>query len=560
VGNLSPAPPAGIVPGEDPLSFAPSSPRFGLLVRLLVLALVLATELLAITVWVNGDALSHRPTLIRFAGIWGTWILRGTVGFAVIFATFAYLKNKPAIERLSDQFAGAPVGWGFLAAHAALLGIFGLLTSIINGSPDFYPDLVAVGWMAAGISAIVFGVLAFVPLSIWAKTVRSTGLLWLYALVAIVLACLIGGASQSLWRPAGRITFWLVDSLLGLFSSNVFSNPSTMIIGTSTFRVEIAPQCSGFEGAGLILIFGVVWLWLFRSECRFPQALLLIPAGLALIFLLNAVRIAALILIGNAGAPQIALGGFHSQAGWIAFNVVALGFSVAARNIPWVVVRESRPQPTEKLAENSTAAYLVPFLAILGAGMLASAAAGGFEWLYPLRFFAAAGALWVFRGRYVGLNWKVSWFGPAVGVLVFGIWIVLDRFTNGHALNTMPAALIKAPGSARVAWIVLRVLTAVVTVPLAEELAFRGFVFRRLISADFEAVSSSKFTWLALGVSSLIFGILHGERWLAGTLAGALYAMAMVRRGRIGDAVAAHAITNALLAAYVLAFSAWSLW
>jgi exosortase E/protease (VPEID-CTERM system) len=560
VGNLSPAPPAGIVPGEDPLSFAPSPPRFGLLVRLLVLALVLATELLAITVWVNGDALSHRPTLIRFAGIWGTWILRGTVGFAVIFATFAYLKNKPAIERLSDQFAGAPVGWGFLAAHAALLGIFGLLTSIINGSPDFYPDLVAVGWMAAGISAIVFGVLAFVPLSIWAKTVRSTGLLWLYALVAIVLACLIGGASQSLWRPAGRITFWLVDSLLGLFSSNVFSNPSTMIIGTSTFRVEIAPQCSGFEGAGLILIFGVVWLWLFRSECRFPQALLLIPAGLALIFLLNAVRIAALILIGNAGAPQIALGGFHSQAGWIAFNVVALGFSVAARNIPWVVVRESRPQPTEKLAENSTAAYLVPFLAILGAGMLASAAAGGFEWLYPLRFFAAAGALWVFRGKYVGLNWKVSWFGPAVGILVFGIWIVLDRFTNGHALNTMPAALIKAPGSARVAWIVLRVLTAVVTVPIAEELAFRGFVFRRLISADFEAVSSSKFTWLALGVSSLIFGILHGERWLAGTLAGALYAMAMVRRGRIGDAVAAHAITNALLAAYVLAFSAWSLW
>jgi exosortase/archaeosortase family protein len=48
------------------------------------------------------------------------------------------------------------------------------------------------------------------------------------------------------------------------------------------------------------------------------------------LFLLNAVRIAALILIGNSGARQIALGGFHLQAGWIAFNGVALVFSVAA--------------------------------------------------------------------------------------------------------------------------------------------------------------------------------------------------------------------------------------
>jgi exosortase/archaeosortase family protein len=63
--------------------------------------------------------------------------------------------------------------------------------------------------------------------------------------------------------------------------------------------------------------------------------LILIPAGVAAIYLLNAVRVTALILIGNAGAPQIALGGFHSQAGWIAFNVVALGLSVASRRVAW---------------------------------------------------------------------------------------------------------------------------------------------------------------------------------------------------------------------------------
>jgi hypothetical protein len=34
----------------------------------------------------------------------------------------------------------------------------------------------------------------------------------------------------------------------------------------------------------------------------------------------------------------------------------------------------------------------------------------------------------------------------------------------------------------------------------------------------------------------------------------------MLRRGCIGDAIAAHATTNALIAVYVLAFHQWQLW
>jgi membrane protease YdiL (CAAX protease family) len=53
---------------------------------------------------------------------------------------------------------------------------------------------------------------------------------------------------------------------------------------------------------------------------------------------------------------------------------------------------------------------------------------------------------------------------------------------------------------------------------------------------------------------------LHGNMWLAGILAGGFYAWAMLRRGRIADAVIAHATTNALLAVYVLVFQKWHLW
>jgi CAAX prenyl protease-like protein len=112
----------------------------------------------------------------------------------------------------------------------------------------------------------------------------------------------------------------------------------------------------------------------------------------------------------------------------------------------------------------------------------------------------------------------------------------------------------------RMTWIAIRVLAATVTVPIAEELAFRGFLMRRLISQDFESVPWKRFTWFSLLASSALFGALHGGLWFAGILAGLLYSFAVIRRGRIGEAIAAHATTNALLAVYVLASGQWHLW
>jgi CAAX prenyl protease-like protein len=192
--------------------------------------------------------------------------------------------------------------------------------------------------------------------------------------------------------------------------------------------------------------------------------------------------------------------------------------------------------------------------------MISRAASGSFEPLYSLRLFAALAAVWLFRRSYLGIDWKVSWFAPLAGVVVFVLWIAFDRLWNAGAGGQAPPELLNTPPAAQTLWIVLRTMTAVVAVPVAEELAFRGFLLRRFISAHFEEVSFQAFTWLALFGSSLIFGLLHGQRWLAGTVAGVVYALALLRRGRLGDAVLAHAVTNALLAGYVLAFHRWDLW
>jgi CAAX prenyl protease-like protein len=97
-------------------------------------------------------------------------------------------------------------------------------------------------------------------------------------------------------------------------------------------------------------------------------------------------------------------------------------------------------------------------------------------------------------------------------------------------------------------------------VPIAEELAFRGFLLRRIVSSDFESIDPRRVTAIAIAASSLAFGVMHGDRWLAGAIAGAAYAIAYRYRARIGDAVIAHAVTNALLAAWVISRGAWGLW
>jgi CAAX prenyl protease-like protein len=111
-----------------------------------------------------------------------------------------------------------------------------------------------------------------------------------------------------------------------------------------------------------------------------------------------------------------------------------------------------------------------------------------------------------------------------------------------------------------VAWLGLRAIGYVLVVPLAEELAFRGYLVRRLQAANFREVAPGHFTVLALVVSAALFGVLHGRYWLAATAAGILFAVAHRWRGKLGDAVLAHATANTLLTAYVFLTGEWRFW
>jgi exosortase E/protease (VPEID-CTERM system) len=284
---------------------------------------------------------------------------------------------------------------------------------------------------------------------------------------------------------------------------------------------------------------------------------LLIPASIAAIFALNVVRIAVLMLIGDAGFPDVAQYGFHSQAGWIAFNAVACGLVLFSRRSAWLY-RALPPLAGPRAAYNPTAVYLMPLLAILAAGAVTHALSSDFEYLYPLRAAAGLGMLVAYRRRLAALDWHWSWRGPVFGMIVFLLWIGCARYQLQAA--GIPVKLAALPPGLRGVWIVSRMAGGIVIVPIAEELAYRGYLLRRLINADFEAVPYASVRWPAVAATTIVFGLAHGALWLPAMAAGLVYGLLIMRRGQIGEAVIAHATSNALIAASVLGWNQWQLW
>jgi len=506
----------------------------------------------------------------------------GIVAFGV-FVGLGYGRLKKQREQLPFR---AGLFWGHFACVCALvLGNFVALRdpnawsgpwedSWLNSLP------VLLGSAAVLIFAVVLLSLACIPWKVWIGTARAMSPITQYAVLAGVAAWLSRIPLQALWLSPNAdnvhwlqtVTFRSAQAVLGLFLPDLVVDTRNFIIGTPNFSVSVGPVCSGVEGIGLVLVFTSFWLWFFRKENRFPQALLLIPLAVVCAFSLNVLRLAGLILIGNAGAPEVAFVGFHSQAGWIAFTLIALGFSVATQRLSWVrkprvVLVGAETTSIDKAGGESpaTSAYLIPFLAIMGASFIAKSASGYFEWLYPLRFAAAVVALWVFRREYRKLNWRFGWAAPLTGLGIFLLWITPEYWAHYAAASPplagqLGTALAALSPLARWSWIVVRVAAAVVTVPIAEELAFRGYLARRVVAREFDEIPFTRLTLISIAVSSIVFGLMHGQHWLLGIAAGLAYALLLRSKGRMGDAVVAHAVSNLLLAVWVLARGDWGLW
>jgi len=466
--------------------------------------------------------------------------------------------SKLEMREVRAAFENRRLSWPALVAHllayalALSITIFVFNTGLGLERPWLWISL----WVTFGLCAVFFLVAAVIPRAAirpLAKPVaRSVGI----GLLVGVLALLAGTATSQLWRPMSQLTLEVVTFLLGISGHEVVANPAELIVGTPDYDVFIDRQCSGYEGVGLITVMLGFYLFVFRKSLRFPNALILLPIGIGLIWLANSIRIAALISVGTWVSPEIAEGGFHSAAGWLLFCIVTLGLVAVSRHSGWFALDGARSKGSFRTPEG---AFLLPLLFLIATSLVTALLSTDFDYLYPLRVLTPLIPLWVFRDYYRELRWSWSWTPILLGILVFVLWVALEPPADPKSVEVIPNALAQMPRTAAGLWLIARVLGSVVVVPIAEELAFRGYLLRRLIAADFTAVSPKQFTTFSFVVSSVAFGLLHG-RWLAGILAGMMYALAQYRRGELSDAVVAHAVTNGLLAAYVLLAGQWAFW
>jgi exosortase E/protease (VPEID-CTERM system) len=528
-----------------------------LVTRVIGVALLLFFEKFLLDQFIDYDAVHAARGLGEITRVVQHWGFRFFVSLGVALALFVYVRGNSDLSKLNSEVRESAIRYRWLIVHGALLLALIPLSYSLYGSRGLsLPFSAVLGlWLVLALGAVLAAAAAVAPCTFWRRAGAAIGSLWLYAGFAALAAAGAMQWSQKLWVPTARITFDLVRVVLSPLIPSLRADQATLILSTDHFAVQVAEVCSGLEGIGLMLAFCSAWLLYFRQEYIFPRALLLIPTGLVLIFALNVVRIGILVLIGDAGFPEVAVFGFHSQAGWIAFNIAACAIVIASRRSRWL---SHVPTSNAAAGDNATAAYLMPFLAIVAAGILAHAASSGFELLYPLRLVAGAVALWAYRARLGALDWRVTWRGPAIGLGIFLLWLVAARYLV--LPRAMPAALAAMAPQSKVLWVTARIGAAMITVPIAEELAFRGYLLRRLQSADFESLQFTAVGRLPLLISALTFGLMHGALWLPGIVAGLAYGYVLQRTGRFGEAVAAHATTNALLTGTVLLANQWQLW
>ena len=186
------------------------------------------------------------------------------------------------------------------------------------------------------------------------------------------------------------------------------------------------------------------------------------------------------------------------------------------------------------------------------------------RWLYAAQVVPALIALLIFAPRFDELRAAptaaIAWAAAlCAGAAVFALWIALDAawMRIGQPVATfVPQA---ADGSLRVDLIALRSFGAVIVVPIMEELFWRSFLMRWIDRRAFRELAPQRVSWFALFASAAVFALAH-DRWLAGILAGLVYGLLYKHTGRLWYAIAAHALTNALLAAWVVAGAHWEYW
>ena len=213
---------------------------------------------------------------------------------------------------------------------------------------------------------------------------------------------------------------------------------------------------------------------------------------------------------------------------------------------------------------------MAPFAAFVGVMAVERALSVRAAWLYPVRGAITLAVMLVFSRHLIRRAWPPSraLASVAIGVAVFVVWVGPDILWPGYrqhwlfsnSLLGKPASTLPDELRGNTAFLLTRIFGSVALVPVLEELFWRGWLMRWVISPRFEELPLGTYVPLSFWVTAALFGSEHGSYWDVGFVTGIIYNWWMIRTRSLADCILAHAVTNGCLALYVLGWKQWQYW
>lgn len=212
--------------------------------------------------------------------------------------------------------------------------------------------------------------------------------------------------------------------------------------------------------------------------------------------------------------------------------------------------------------------YILPFAAFIILMGMGSMLGWSRQWTYPVQVLITSAILLLVSVR--AFSWRAvrPFASMAVGIGVFVVWVAPDvlwpayrhfwLFENsvtGSAASSLTTAL-----RADYTFLAFRIFGTALVVPIIEELFWRGWLMRWIVSQDFTKVPLGVWSARAFWIVAALFAVEHGALWDVGLAAGILYNWWILRTKSLGDVIVAHGITNAVLSAYVIFAGRWEYW
>jgi uncharacterized protein len=234
-----------------------------------------------------------------------------------------------------------------------------------------------------------------------------------------------------------------------------------------------------------------------------------------------------------------------------------------------IITGSAAPAPGPAISSRrDDAAYIVP-MAVFMAFIWVGGNAGWYPFAYVARTAIVPVLLWVFWHHYTKIQWTHLGLGLLFGVIGIVQWVGVEELLcwvwpeywrpGGHPPPFNPTKEFASP-MALYAWYAVRTLGPVLVVPVMEELFWRDFVYRTIAAPnDFKMVEVGHWDKTAFLGTAAAFVLVHPQ-WLTALCYALLIGWLLVKTKSLGACIVCHAVTNLLLAVYVLAFKQWQYW